>query len=404
MTESLAARELLASSASSDPLPPVLPWRLFVCETVTGRIVADLPYVGVPGWSYGINLTGGLTPKIPVNQVGKNELRQLIDFWRFSWGLSWGDLIVQCGPVIDAGYDDRGDNVLSVGVSGIWELWNKKRLLVNASWDKATKPITDVSADVNLADLTLHDIARALIDNDMDRWGSLPIVLPDAEPAGTNERAYPGYDLVPVGTRLGDLTQVQDGPEVEFRPRFTDTAHTHVEWVMRVGSPRLGNLGYPHSWTYGGALVHLSADHDGSRMLTEDWVRGNGMERGLLVGHSADSTLEDAGYPHLDNVNGDHTSATEQSTLDGWATAELNTYGRALTTLTAVVRTNGSDKTGRVTGSPPLTEIAVGDNCVLDIRGHRWLPDGATGQRILQITGAGLGLAQLTLQPIGGGS
>ena len=397
-------RSLAALVAPQDEEPPPdLAYDLFVCETKTGRVVeSGLPFVGVPRWSFGINSAGVLDVGVPIDVVGKDTLRQLIDPWRFSWGLAWGDFILQCGPVVDAQHDDDStDNVLSVGASGMWELLNH-RLLVNAAWSKATKPVTDVTADLNITGKTLHDIARTLVSNDLARWGTLPIILPGTQAAGTDERGYPGFDLAMTGVRLAELTQVQDGPEVEFRPQFTDATRTSVQWSMLVGSPRLGNLQYPHAWRTGGAMMSLSSDHDGSQLLTEDWVRGNGMERGLLVGHAADATLEAAGWPHLDNVNGDHTSAIDKSTLDGWAIAEINTYGRVMKTLKATVRMNGADLNGRRTGSPPITEVSAGDNAVIDVVGHRWLPDQVSGQRIISVSnGSSLSTAQLTLQATG---
>lgn len=374
-------------------------WRLFVAETVTGKIIRDVPFVGNPPWSYGLNMAGALAPTVPIGAIDKAALRALLDYWRLSWGLSWGSYIWQCGPVVTYRYDDvDGPPVLNVGCAGIWSLFSTKRVVANPSWTGLN--IADADADTTLTSLSLHTIAKRLVQNDMTRNGNLPIVLPSDIP-GTQERTYPGYDLAYVGERLAQLTQVIDGPEVEFRPEYTDSSRTVVQWRMRIGNPRLGNLGLPHAFDYGRALTHVDEDGDGSQQQFETWARGNGMERSLLTGHYADLSLVPTGWPKLESVDGNHTSATEQATLDGWAQADVQTYKRGITKWAGRVRIDGTDGRGEVTGSPSLDTVAAGDSAFFQLRDHRWIPDGVYGQRILSVSSGGdLVTAQLGLMEV----
>jgi hypothetical protein len=350
---------LQAQVLSTPAVERVTPWRVFAADTVTGRVIEDVPFVGQPQWAYGLNMAGSLQITVPIGAIDKDRLRALVDYWRISWGISWGHHIWQCGPVVTRRFQDvDGPPVLNVGCAGIWSLFSNKRVLANPAWTGTN--IADEAADTVLTGLSLHTIAKRLVQNDMTRSGALPIVLPD-DILGTGERTYPGYDLAYVGERLAQLTQVIDGPEIEFRPEYTDSTRTAVRWRMRIGNPRLGDLGLPHAWDYCNALTHLDDDGDGSQQQMETWVRGNGMERSLLTGHYADTSLVAVGWPKLEAIDGNHTSATEQDT-------------------------DGRDNQ---TGSPSLDSVSVGDNAFFQLRDHRWLPDGVYGQRILSIASGG---------------
>lgn len=389
---------LFAAPQQPDPVPE-LPWRLFVAETATGHIIRDVPFVGYPQWSYGLNQAGALAPKIPLGAIDKAELRSVLDYWRLSWGLSWGDHIWQCGPVVTYRFSDaEGPPTVDVGCAGIWSLFSQKRVIANPAWTGVS--LAEAAADVALTNLSLHTIAKRLMQNDMTRNGSLPIVLP-ADIVGTQERNYPGYDMAYVGERISQLTQVIDGPEVEFRPEYTDSGHTAVQWRMRVGNPRLGNLGLPHSWDYCKALSHVDEDGDGSQQQFRAFVRGNGMERGLLVGRYEDTEMTDLGWPMLESIDGNHSSATELPTLNGWAQADVETYRRGINTWAGRVRIDGTDGRGRRTGSPALNIVSAGDNAYFTMKDHRWIPDGIYGQRILSVNSGGdLVTAQLALQGV----
>jgi len=54
---------------------------------------------------------------------------------------------------------------------------------------------------------------------------------------GTNTRTYPVYDLATVYTRLTDITGVQGGPDVDFKPYFDLTNPGFIRWSMQIGNP-----------------------------------------------------------------------------------------------------------------------------------------------------------------------
>jgi hypothetical protein len=390
---------MTAFAAAAAPSQPRIPWRLFVAETVTGRIVEDVPLVGTPQWNYGVNQAGALQVTVPIGAIDKRTLRALLDYWRLSWGLAWGGHILQCGPVVTHKFSDvDGPPTLTVGAAGIWGLFTTKRVLANPAFVGTNLALE--TADTILTGLSLHTIAKRLVQNDMTRNGSLPVTLP-SDIAGTAERTYPGYDLAYVGERINQLTQVIDGPEIEFRPEYTSDTRTAVRWKMRIGNPRLGNLGVPHAYDYGRALTHVDEDGDGSQQQFRTWTRGNGMERGLLLGHHADTSLVSAGWPRLDNLDNDHSSATDVATLNGWARADVETYRRPIIKLAAKVRLDGTNGRGEATGAPAVSELEVGDNGTFNIRDHRWIADGQYTQRIIAVNSGGdYETAQLTLQGV----
>jgi len=374
--------------------------RVVVVETTTGKVVGDLRFSEPPGWGFGLNQAGAWEAAVSLADVDKTYLWSLLDFWRYSWAVASGNQVLQCGPAIAASYTDDTSATLRVTGAGIWALFNAKRLAVNPSWTSATS-VTTPAADINLGPFSLHTIAKQLVVGDLSRPGhSLPIVTP-ANITGIDTRWYPGYELAPVGQRLQELTQVEQGPEVEFRPEWTDSTQTAIQWRMRIGNPYLGQLGYPHAFDYGRGLTQVDVELDGSALVTAHFTKGEGTDRAMLYGYAEDVSLVNAGWPALEDADSDHTSASDQNTLNGWATGHLNTYGSQVQIHAITMRMDGTDGQGKATGSPTLDLISAGDNATLNIRGHRLLPDGQIGVRILGIeAGPDINTAKLTVQEI----
>lgn len=418
----MADAERLAAAVTGIVRPKVTMERIKVLafETRTGRVAATVPYVGQPVWSLGVNTAGGWRVQVPVapdipagtSSAGIDHLKKdykewldgIADPWRFSWAICQGSKIWQAGPMIAEEYTEGSPTTSIVG-AGFWQLLTDKRRLINparatlagiasADADVAFGPgtVSTIGSVIPAAhqNLSLHTIAKRIVQIiTTAAGGNLPVVYP-ADIAGTSERTYPGYDLASPGQRLAELTQVIDGPEIEFRPQFVDeVTKQQIQWEMRIGNSRLGNLGFPHAFDYGKALVGINRSTNGSGRATRDWERGNGMNRDLVTGFYDQPLGPDAAAMLLENAGQDHTSSSNVSELNGWAQSYVLSNVVTAPNYSATVRVAGDNGQGEQTRSPILTTVDAGDNCVAEVRRHPRLPDGRYKFRIVGMASSG---------------
>jgi hypothetical protein len=418
---------LLSAQATTGPGGGVLdrptarldPITIRVFETRTGRVAATMPYVGTPTWERGINTAGSWRVAVPLDndEVSLELLNGVTDPWLWSWAVCQGSKIWQAGPLVTESYD--GGTTTTFGGGGLLKLFTDKRVLLNpgraalgviAGTDADTvfgpagyTPVIGGTVPAGNQNLSLHTIAKRLIQQDISTTGrELPIVFPD-DVAGTAQREYPGYDLASLGQRLMELSQVLDGPEFEFAPEFADTTTKQsIRWRLRLGSPYLGDLTFARYWEYRKALVDTRFDTDGGYRTTRDFERGNGMNRDLVIGF-ADQPLGSAPAEMvLEDVGNDHTSASDTDTLNAWAAATVAGGQSAAPTLTHIVRVAGDNGEGFATGSPALGEVDTGDNCIAVYRGHPRLGTASYAGRITDIAnGSDETTAVLTCQLLG---
>lgn len=404
MTEMASAAADTFSTAAR-PRVALEPYKVYVFETRTGRVVDTVPYAGMPRWQAGINApSAGWSVSVPLRGNAESAgidaatLDALAEPWRFSWAVAQGSKIWQAGPVVSESY--QGGTTTTVTGGGLWKLLSDKRLLINP--DRAnvatvagtdadiafgTGTVSEIGSPIPVANrnLTLHTIAKRLVEIiQAANGGNLPVVFPD-DIAGTAVRTYPGYDLATPGQRLQELTQVIDGPEVEFAPEFADpTTKQAVQWRMRIGNPRLGNLGFAHQWIADRALCGASVDIDGSNRVTRNFERGNGMNRDLIVGYgnAAVNALDNADIL-LEEVGNDHTSTTDTAVLTAWAASAVAANTEQERTFGFRVRTAGDDGHGNLTNSPHMAGVLSGDNGHFVVRNNPRIPDGTYAARIL---------------------
>jgi hypothetical protein len=382
---------------------PLQDWTVYAFETTTGRIAAEIPFINVSQFEYGLNNLGSGTVTVPLggNGMSTADIDELTQPWRWSWAVCYRQFICQAGPVISEQMTDT-QPYTQVTFAGIWKLFSK-RILFPSTFTSGTNPAV-TAADTQYTGLTYLQMASNIVGTSMAR-GALPIILPPTDPPGTSTIQYYGYEMDLVADMLSNLTGLVGGPEIEFRPQFNPSQPNYIQWVMRVGSPRLGQIGSSWAFDYGprGSIQQMDFTRDGSQMTFSDYLRGSGSEYDLVVGNGQDLGLVAAGYPLLEDVNGDHTTVVDPDTANSYAQQWCDTYQYPVNTPGALVRVDALDLSGAVSGSPTLDQIAVGDTAAFTIQSHRRIPDGTYTYRIVQIdNGSSYDNVKLTLQPVTG--
>lgn len=384
---------------------PSVPYEVCVYRTRTGEVVAWIDFIDTPNWTRGLNISGSwsVRPTLDTRSISKRDLTELSTPWYWSWAIVQGDRIHQAGPVMGETFQD-GDTSTTINGVGLWTLFKDKRVLVNAT-RTSVGVITGTDADVAFGtgtvsdkggpipvanrNLSLHTIAKRIIENELAKpGGTLPIDLP-TDIAGASVRTFQGPDLASSGQKLFDLTQVAGGPEIEFIHRFTDGSKTAIRHQMLIGNSRLGQLGYAHAWATGRAITKLGFDNDGSQMTSRDWDRGEGFDRNVKTGFAEQLDGVTTGSfltrPLLETVGQLHTNNGNQAELDSYAAADVLNGQTATLVLDVEVRLEGDTGDGEAPPSPALTAVSPGDTAVLQIKDHLRLSDGIYSVRVMRM-------------------
>lgn len=351
--------------------------------TRTGRVLYDIDLADAPTWDTQLNDGGTWQIKVPLgNRDGATrEVREWCVLGFCSVAILLGDTVCQAGP-ITAYAPAEDDSTITVSGKGIWEAFNM-RVLHNKDWNSVVSRITDASANLTFTD-SLWNIARSLAFHALNwsaRGGSgLPVDLPAADPAGgTDTRSYFGYDLVTTGQRLQELTQDDNGPDIYFQPYLTVGGGSRaIRHSMLIGQPDIVQAGVPLLFDYNSNLTKLSITADIKNLATTAWAKGAGSQDGLLYGYATATPLILAGYPAIDRIDSDHSSATSQPALNGWATAAINLYGnQQVEQWKATVKTDMDPQWG---------EYIPGQYANYEVHDHPWVPDGRYLFRLIGVS------------------
>lgn len=396
-------------------LAPSDPYELCVYRTRTGEVVRWLPLVSTPRWESGLNIVGSWGAQIALDSryISKADLSAIADPWYWSWAVVQGNVIHQAGPVTSEDFADDGSLSTSFSGQGLWALYKEKRVAVNAG-RTSTAVITGIDADISFGttatsdkggpipvanrNINLGTIVKRLLENEQAKsGGALPIVLPTdaslivpSNPGQVDTRTYQGPELSKTGDLIYALTQVINGPEVELAAEFTDSTRSLVQHRVRIGTPRLGQLGYPHAWTYRSACTRFGHVTDGGLMRDRGWDKGAGFERNVFTGFSenlAGVTTGPVGFqtrPLLEDVGQQHSSSENQPELDGYAAADVANGRKPTLQLAVEVTMNGDNGDGETPPSVNFASVANGDTGVVFVRNHPRLEDGKYSIRVIR--------------------
>ncbi len=381
-------------------------WSVQVFESATGKIVNnDLPVADFPAFSRVINTSGTVSVKLQLGDrsLGSlTDLRQILAPWRYCIAVCYGGYIAQAGPIITSQFDDSTLQ-LTISCGDFWSFL-KNRIIwsgtapiqtagVSGDASNASLLPMDVSHDTNYSVYSLRGVASALVTNGTARSGfGLPVDIPSPE-AGTALRNYPVYDLATVYTRLTDLIGVQGGPDVDFKPYFDLTNPGFIRWAMQIGAPLL-NVSNTYYWDYGSSCRFISVDSDASNMASAVYAKGNATERASTVAYSVNTALTTAGWPALEAVDSNHTSATDAATIQSYADGDLGLYAVPVETWAATVNVDAASAAfgSYDPGSTGVFTIASGAS------GHIFIPAGNYAQRVLGFQQDTVATVKLILQ------
>jgi hypothetical protein len=299
-------------------------YQLQVCDLMTDRVLDTLPISGVSYDDY-IGKTGSLSGTIPVTdsetarRIRESVLpgRTMLYLERsttFGSEIVWGGVLWTRTPT----RDDRGFYSCPIQAGGLEGYFRSHRLLL---------------ADLVAVGADQFAIARQLVTYAQGiSGGNLGVEMDGAQTSGVlRDRAYSRYDLPWIGGLLDQLAATQDGFEWRIQVYRDDAGVRHK--ALRLGYPRLTAGGTDMVLNSPGPVTKYSLPEDATAMANawqsrgattnEDQAADSVPLMSALLTTPADIA---AGWPRLDGTS-DHTTVSDQVTLDQHAAADL---GRSL--------------------------------------------------------------------------
>lgn len=322
-----------------------------------GRVTTDLD-AGSIGCDVGLPLTDPLT-RVAV------DIPNLLIPGRSFLAYEEDGIILAAGPIWSDDYDfDSGRYTLNA--AGLLSYFDYRYVLPVLTGGQLPADVTSTWTT------SLRTMAKRLVEQCQAWSPSLPIVF-ESDVAGSNVRTYPGSDMMRVRDALTNLSNVQGGPDIVFRPEWADS--THVQWRLVTGDPLLTQSGHRHTWVTtvpGSSVKGVSIQRDATVLSGWDYESGDAG----LGAVAADSTLTTAGYP-LFQTRTARPSVILQSTVQDYADAAVVVGRSHLQTWAFSAR---KDQT------PKLGEYWPGDLAAIQVPKNPRVAEGVHNLRIMSFT------------------
>ncbi|ALY09166.1 minor tail protein [Arthrobacter phage HunterDalle] len=377
-------------------------FRVFVGDVKTGKVNATLP---VSSYKWGIRLNGAgpisATVRVASKEARRLDLRNLTSTLKQFIGVAYGDTILECGPIWKRKFNPK-DYTLDLQGNGLWSIFDRRKNVPGAALRAIGDPlrVDPVKAKITVSGKHLGSIARELVRisiQDNPWGGQLPVVLP-ASIAGTHTRTYYGYNLGWLGDDLRELTAVQKGPDLRFRPRFKAGSPDYVEWVLEHGSVDLLYQDGP-DWKWDASVEHSSVadygiDQDGTELAAWAWSPGSGQEEAMRLAAARNTRLVQAGYPWTETEQGS-SQEESQTVLQSLANRTMADHALPWDAWSMVVKANAEPKLGTYLPGDWAQAITPMD--------HPVLPAGLRARvRMLAIDGDHSNNVSIAVAPIQG--
>lgn len=372
MIDVAQAMTVAAAVADDRPLTRAAPRSTWVLGDLrTGRVQATAPVLPGSRCVTSHNQPGQMTAVMP---LGDGAVRKVVPWVSAApvaafLALDVDGALIEAGPVWAHAWDEASQR-LTLNAAGIWTVLDHRLLVPVGPSGAITTAVTTITK------ASLAAIGRGVIALSLSQpGGSLPIVLPPDEPGTARTRTWPAIDLPNVGTELRNLTRVEDGPDMAFRPRYVQADPTRVEWVFTAATPLVQD-GADWVWDLGlpdGPVLSLRVTVDGQGLVNRAWGVGAGVGASMLI--SRYGFADGSGpYTLLEAVD-QRKTVTVPATLDAHTARRLSDRP----TMTVSVEVAASDAQAAAARPGDWAQLKVP-------KGHPYLPAGTYRCRISQIT------------------
>jgi hypothetical protein len=218
--------------------------RVIVGDFRTGRRLLDLPHTSLR-WEATRNRAETITATTPLTDpdVAALLLGSAGTPGKAYLAVIENDVVMAAGPIWTYTYDADAATI-TLSAAGMWSYWDHRYILPILAAGRSI-----VGADTTFTGWDLGTIAKKVV---VQAWqwtgGQVPIAV-ESDRVGTRERTYLGADLDNVGSVLQQLTEVENGPDIEFRPRWTATGSAFSGFSAP--APRLHRGSVPSRSTVG---------------------------------------------------------------------------------------------------------------------------------------------------------
>lgn len=225
--------------------------------------------------------------------------------------------LIAAAPISAAPVEDRqAGTVTFTGKGPGWLL--EDRLLLDKDYPVAT------AKDAKKATIRFHGDTWSSIVGEIVRLamakpnGYLPIATPPRA-TGSRQRTYEGWNLSnnSAWKRIQEITEVIGGPDVAFRPRWADAAHTHFEWELLVGSDQQQTLPQDRTvaWdatTPDGDVAKIDVATDATGVAHRVYATGAGEGKGIALEVAQARTLAEH-MPLVEKVISDSDAEADKN-------------------------------------------------------------------------------------------
>lgn len=363
-------------------------WRAFFVQTMTGKIGAELDLAATGSWSIplnGIESFDVTVPKTQLRAVGREWWSPFAASVLVSWERPDGTLVPWvAGPIVDDPAETRGkDGVATFSCKGIGAIL-EKRLVVEQDFSAKTIQRSIMARK----DMSLGTIVQDIVEVATTRrlGGQLPIVARSPRETGArlNQRTYEGWNVANnvAFKRIKEITEVRNGPDVMFRPEYTDDG---MQWGLFHGTAAQPAIA--QDWTMDldttsslSPVASVSPTSDGEQLANRVWWTGAGEGAGTLV-QKAENKAALANYMPLLETVGSTSDTENYALLTEHALARLAAGRTPLRQLSMVV--DGSDTRAEI------GRWHVGDLARVTT-GDEWMtvPVGTRFERIIAAKGS----------------